>query len=85
MKSPSRRREAVPPAQNRDATPVIPGAHKLLPHLCGKLRADLSALAQTIGQRRPRRHNPLWTEDCQDAVDQLKQKLTEAPILANPD
>ena len=28
---------------------------------------------------------PLWTEDCQDAVDRLKQKLTEAPILAYPD
>jgi hypothetical protein len=46
---------------------------------------DLSTIASPLHDLTKAKAKFEWTEDCQSAVDRIKQQLTAAPILARPD
>ncbi|CAC5409281.1 Retrovirus-related Pol polyprotein from transposon 297 [Mytilus coruscus] len=56
--------------------------------LCGYYRMyieNLAKIAKCLHQLTEKGRKFLWTEECQEAFEALKGKLTKAPILAHPD
>ena len=56
--------------------------------LCGYYRRyiqNFSAIAKCLHKMTEKGREFLWTDDCQKAFDELKKKLTTAPILSHPD
>ena len=55
--------------------------------LCGYYRRYIENFEkiECLHQLTEKGRKLLWTEDCQEAFEALKGKLTKAPILAHPD
>jgi hypothetical protein len=61
------------------------GYYRMFIRNFAKVAAPLNALKKGEGTRDYDSRRPLvWTDDCQDAFDELKNRLSAAPILAHP-